>query len=115
VLSSLIQSLLAHIIASIVCFFFQEDDALRFLNVTVVQTCALPIFICAASTLPAAPYLLHLSKWSPICTNATSIVGIPTDSQQVFTCLAAVALARLKQRNCSVQSWEDWTLQYLKL
>src|SRR6266704_3823004 len=33
------------------CFFFQEEDGIRFRNVTGVQTCALPIWLAETTTV----------------------------------------------------------------
>src|SRR2546430_10363274 len=35
------------------CFFFQAEDGIRYLTVTGVQTCALPIFVGAATVAGA--------------------------------------------------------------
>src|SRR5699024_11864167 len=50
----------------VVCFFFQAEDGIRDRNVTGVQTCALPIFLCYFLKVSSRSFdcLIHSSSLS---------------------------------------------------
>src|SRR5690606_40600735 len=44
-------------------FFFQAEDGIRGFHVTGVQTCALPIFLCARKT-PSSPLMIRKAAFN---------------------------------------------------
>src|SRR5205085_3507433 len=66
-------------------FFFHAEDGIRYLTVTGVQTCALPI--CFYYTIT------HQDKQYDLCEMFTLPVGIPNDNPVVNKLLGALHIA----------------------
>src|SRR2546430_9903286 len=91
-------------------FFFQAEDGIRDLTVTGVQTCALPIFVAAASRDPTAYFRAHdqfLRGWT---TEEMGWAALDSGSlARTARALVATHVARSEERRVGKECRSRWS------